>query len=304
MGLLKLLLIPFGLLATASLCSASYLEYKVDAQFHGRPSFKIQGSTGASAQKLVDERMKKGFSGSIKVKVYSSDTYTELPSILPDWGKLRPAAKLNSWDGDSFFAVRSGKASLGDMTTLARFIPLGQRLLLAGERPPEESYKDLVQRASKKGGHSPVCVQEGIKEIVWLQDRLQEDMVAPGARIKLAEYRLVNEESLEVKRFHPSGRLLNTETWTPIRELSSSPPPEPLCESWQVGSWVLDLRDPSQPMHKKWEGCGREPSSADSKPIKGTTFRLTWLAPGLAMMIGGAAFLAYFTFRRKPPAKD
>lgn len=304
MGHRLLLLISAGVLTAPALCQASHLEYLVEAQFHGRPSFKLEGEASAETQRLVDERMRKGFTGSIKVKVYATAAYTQLPMILPDWGKLRPAAKLSSWDRTSFFTVGSGKATLGSLDTLSKHIPLGQRLLLTDENSPAEVFQTLAEKAKAKGGSLPVAVKEGIKEIVWLRDRLREDMVAPGTRVKLAEYRLIKGKSLEIKRFHPSGRILNTLTWTPVRDLSSEPPPEPLCQSWQKSAWVLDLRDTSQPMHKKWQGCGMEPSSADSKPIRNTTFRLSWLTSGLVMMLGGAASLAYFTLRRKPQAKD
>lgn len=298
------LLIVAAFLALGSVGRASHAQYQVDAVFHPRPSVKLPGSPDPADQKALDEKLKKGFSDSIKVTVFASRAYTELPIILPDWGKLKADKRVNGWNEETFFAIGSGRATLGDSGTLARFIPLGQKLLLTGDGPPAQVFKALKMKASQQTGGPRLALREGIKELIWQGDCLQEDMVYPGKRAKLAEFRLVKGKNLEIRRFHPSGRILTTETWTPLKDLASMPQPDPIWEGWQVGSWVLDERDTSEPMHKRWQGYGREPSSADSKPIKGTTFRLTWLTSGLIMMIGGAAFLAYFSFRRKPPTKS
>ncbi len=303
MGHHAALLIASGLVGFTTLSQASHTEYRVEARFLGRPSFQLPGKADEAAQKKLEATMKRGFAGSLDVRVYTSSDYTELPSILPDWGKTKVARRVNGWNDDTFFAVGSGRATLGDSASLARIIPLGQRLLLTGNGRPADVFASLRQAAAKKGGKSPVVFKEGIKEISWKGESFQEDIVFPGGRTKLAEFRLVDAKSLEIKRFHPDGRHLTTEKWTPTRDLPTSPPPDPIWDSWQVGGWVMDDRDPDQAMYKKWLGYGKEPASADSAPVKNTTFRLTWLAPGMAMMAGGLVFLAIFTFKRRPAPK-
>lgn len=289
-----------ALAALVSSSSALHLEYEVKAEFPGRSAPEFPSHLKKEQKEALAKNMKNGLRSSIKTRAYAGEGYSVLPSIIPDWTKMKLSTRENGWDERIYFSTEAGFSTLGERAALIRYIPHGQRLLLAGSSPPADVYAKLKQKASGRSDHVAAINETGSREVTWMGDHLKEEIVFKGGRKKYAEYRMVQGTSLEIRRFHPKGHLVGTETWKPIRELDEASKPLPTWETWQIGAWVMDERDTSQPLHKRWQGYGKEPLSGDAAPVRATSFKVGWAAPGIAMLVGGIGLLVYQTVRRKP----
>lgn len=300
MGARQTLLICCSLAALSTSSYASHIEYEVKAKFQARTAGDLPAQLSDTERQALVNNMQLGLTGATKAVVYTSDSYCVMPSILADWSEMVVRQRIDGWDDRIYLSTREGLAALGNKQTLDRYVPLGQRLLLAGRTTPAQAFESLKTAAISSPNRLAAISESGRRTITWDGDHLTEMIPLRGGHSRHAEYRMIDGTSLEIRRFHPRGNLLSCETWKPVAVRTEAERPLPTWESLLPGSWVLDQRDASQPIHKRWKGYGREPASSDAPSVAGTSFKLGWMAPGLAMMVGGIGLLVYQTFKRLP----
>jgi hypothetical protein len=295
------LILPCTLFCLAASAPAEWREYRVSARYSGLQDWKVPKSEKSPAQKAQEKNQKEGFSTNLNVRIFTTQNYTELTELSPDWLEGKARARLHGWDEDQYFSVIERMGSLGTLETLNQYLPLGQRLLLSSSAKPAEVFTNLLEKGRNQAD-GLVQINDAKSHMIKAQnDEIHDYFFAGGEWIRIGIYNLKGDGSLVMKRLRPDGSLVSEQVWSNPVEIQGKEAPKPLWERWKVGSYVRDLRVPGQTASIKWEGpeTNKKVKSAARKTSSG--YNAAWLIPGGVLTSLGLVMVALNSFRRQKP---